>query len=383
MSHGNIDASASFHCPRPRPYHLLLPPEIWLMILDDMDLGRSTLRAARLTCHTFSDYAKTILFRSFRLGIAVSSASLPHYIERLAFWSSDPIAHLVKDCHVYVINNEIHSSPVLRAFFKYLPLFVNLLKLRCGHFSVSFNACALRQISRLQCLTDLVIENCSITAAQPTIPGIKLNNLTIDHRMSFIHDTSDWWSVVQPDYLRRVQLCCLSHEDAAQQLNALLLIMPIPNLRELTLRVQPSSINIRFLVHAPLLTSQIQILNLGIYYPHPTISSRGLPSGSVLMPLLREYVGPAHLLKIFIPGTSLRALKLDHTTPLIQALHEFPQTFDNLEHLAFHFITITTDTLNTICSRFVHLKSLWMEHLRLRLDGSESTACSPPVSLPV
>src|ERR1700685_3815693 len=153
----------------------LLPPEVWLAVLELGDLESNDISNVRLTCRSFAALGKIQAFSSFKVSPFVLVADPVNYrlslgndpaaqcLKRLEFFASDDIAPLVRHCKMEsmytkkiasMIDSKGDANSLIDAVFRTLPRFFNLNRLDCDH--IPFSDQALSQLCQLPKLRTLI-----------------------------------------------------------------------------------------------------------------------------------------------------------------------------------------------------------------------------------
>ena len=212
------------------PYIVNLPDELWLYILESAWMSAVELSVVRLVCRLFGGLVKGILFRAFTMRPVLSEQGMmsltprimltmpkevPADIKcRLDFFSSPEIAPIVRIIRIYPQNHlvplERHtdSSIVLQYFFQLLPQFTHLQTLYCE--DIPFNDYNIRQLCRLERLSNLRLRECIITAKDIPHHTLKVTNLEFHSSkssLSFLANSYvQWLALPQSDFIRGLRL---------------------------------------------------------------------------------------------------------------------------------------------------------------------------------
>lgn len=179
-----------------------------------------------------------------------------------------------------------------------------------------------------------------------------------------VQSTIDWLKIVQFTGIPHISLVILG-DSAERVLRTIVDIVPLPILE--TIDVPGTAEIIHFLAANPLYTSQIRflVLRLPESYTERELRVQANPSfGSINMPFLHHYHGPFHLLAMFKPDRVLRTLISSDRRTLYDDTQVFASLTKctDLEVLCIRVYRVTQGFLETICSRYSHLKKLSVQY---------------------
>ena len=213
------------------PYIVNLPDELWLDILESTWMPVTELSVVRLVCRLFGGLVKGILFRAFTMRPVLSEQNgifslplrtmlivpkeVPADIKcRLDFFSSPEIAPIVRIIRIYPQNHLVpperytDSSIVLRYFFQLLPQFIHLQTLYCE--DIPFNDYSIRQMCRLERLSNLRLRECFITAKDIPHHTLKVTNLEFHSSQRSLslpaNSYVQWLALPHRDFIRGLRL---------------------------------------------------------------------------------------------------------------------------------------------------------------------------------
>ncbi|KAJ7156167.1 hypothetical protein C8R46DRAFT_1226402 [Mycena filopes] len=295
-----------------------IPPELWLEIF--AHLPSEALPCVHLTNRLFARIVRPLLFQHLEFhpyiclpGYPMSSRSpsglaipgpeqLRLLLDRLQFWVAADIAPLVRSCSVAKWPaHGVHGWPfsrvddpyvLLTALFDTLPSFAGLrdLTLERVHFTQRRveQLCLIPNLARLELDVCDVAENQTIDAA--VLPSLGVSHFKVTH---YFGDLSDWFPLLCRDKLVGLDI---EVADSTLFFNQLHAGDPWPHVK--TLRIRTSSGPLRDIL------SKFPALETLVLSIHDYAAD--LSAISDILPLLREYTGPASSLAPFLSCPALR-----------------------------------------------------------------------------
>ncbi|KAJ7644867.1 hypothetical protein FB45DRAFT_898853 [Roridomyces roridus] len=299
-----------------------IPVELWLKILDG--LPASTMRAVYNTHRFFRPVCAPFLhshflFRPYYRARPTSSIRLPldekvsDSLERLAFWTSDKIAPLVRSCHVEpwptaddaktdaAIFPTAEPLTLLDPFYKRLGSFTNMVTLeaRLLHFTPEGveGVCALPNLKKLR----LVSCTAAWSADESHPYSLSVTHLSIDSRLDFstelVGGFESWLSLLRPECIESLKLPW-NREVAIERMQP---IATFSKLRKLRIRMDASTIDQSFIDF--LLSTRVEDLDLR--GPGTLPFDRDITIPTPFMPRLKAYSGPISTMRLFLKCPNL------------------------------------------------------------------------------
>lgn len=204
------------------------------------------LATIRLVSRLFESLAKPILFRSFTLRPYGSDDSASKFNSCLDFFSSPQIAPIVRLIRLYP-QKQTHGSTrdghfLVDQFFQLLPRFVYLETLYCE--DMPFSSFALQQLSLLEYLVDLQLDQCPVTATDGPRVAVKVTNVGFQSSNSTppapIESYVRWLKFLRPESMKRLRLS-LANAELAHGFLESLSTSPLP-LTHLTMPHNPNTL---------------------------------------------------------------------------------------------------------------------------------------------
>jgi hypothetical protein len=366
----------------------LLPPEVWLAVLELGDLESNDISNVRLTCRSFAALGKIQAFSSFKVSPFVLVADPINYrlslgkdpaaqcLKRLEFFASDDIAPLVRHCKMEsmytkdiasMIDSKGDANSLIDAVFRTLPRFFNLNRLDCDH--IPFSDQALSQLCQLPKLRTLTVTDCTVTASATRRHTLEITNV---HFVSYCTTCGSlerpgnmgWLDVLHPDAIRRIWISL--HEPRVIHLRG---IATTRSLHDLS---APESDNVsRHIISIFSHPSALEELKIYPYQPGSCETNLEPPGdyalGALSLPSLHNYSGPHQFLSWVSTGPELRSADFDalDQSPYVSwgaLLKTMKQ--ETISH-SIQSLTIRVDDipealLMAISARFIHIKVLKM-----------------------
>ncbi|KAJ7644740.1 hypothetical protein FB45DRAFT_1116451 [Roridomyces roridus] len=279
-------------------------------------------------------------------------------LERLAFWSSDDIAPLVRKRNMaprhWRVTAESHTDPphiLMTSFLHCLGNFIGLKTLYARQ--VNFTQEGLAHLCRISPLAEIVINWCGV------FPGETIDTTSLQLRTKKLRYLADddqhrnvWLSIVDREHLRDLEA-----GGSASVADGTMSDGPaFPNVHDLKFNANLSTIDqdLTLLSKFPAVCA-LRLLACGDFH-HESTDLSSLCASDVL-PLLREYRGLCALLHIFLPKHTLTRLIIDVCQPgeFISQLH---REYDHITMLNLDVNALDQDALSTICGRFPALLDL-------------------------
>lgn len=377
--------------PKPR----FVPPELWINVFDRGGLGSADMANVRLTCHTFAALGRSQAFHTFEFSPFILSASDITYRHsftddvvarrkaRLAFWTSDDIAPLVRRCRLHatylsdkvttICNLTGQSLDVFDEFIEVFPTFVNVFYLEFQH--MPFDEYALSQLATFQHLTTLVVQDCSVEALHCTpirIPTVCFCSFFSGYGIYDVYSRLGWLDILDPAHFRSVELSF--HQPEISHLRGIATESTMSELSDPSIpEVDTVHLHMISILSRSTALEELRIASYKSGHTEILDPPNGFALGSLSLPSLRLYSGPHQFLSWFVPGPHLRTMtllgseKYSYTAP--EALLGSLQHLDGIGTEPFDAETLTIWThkglpdvlLRRISPRFPHLK-----HLNLR-----------------
>ncbi|KAF8874706.1 hypothetical protein CPB84DRAFT_1797234 [Gymnopilus junonius] len=374
-----------------RPGIEVLPPELWTKIFEDIprsmdqESPRESWAQVSLTCHTFRSYMMPIMHLLFTfhpyavdltdpwgdfqtaIGSMPSTDTVERELERLAFYSSDPIVNYVRGVvlrpwsfKVVESSSGSHGLEYLSSkFFESLYRFRNL---RSVIFVLAnLNSLALQNLVHLPKLEHLGVFNCSLQT--PVDVSLSLRSFAFNHEAEY-EDLEElgagtWLDLLNPDRLGYL-LIDVDHPPLAI-LERIRTSSPFNSLSKVTINVTSD-----LLPHLQsLLTNVPRIRSLEVSRPPDppqdecVLLSEGLNTLAVgPLTLLEEFIGPRELLYVILVRQSIEA-----RPQRLQRLH-----ITSIPGEGEHFDTIWTMLSSPTVSAQLH----WLSHFHVEFRFMEN-----------
>ncbi|KAJ7662264.1 hypothetical protein B0H17DRAFT_1258292 [Mycena rosella] len=335
-----------------------VPDELWLETFGL--LPRKSLADISLTNRTFRRIMCPLLFSHLEFYIIslhgstlIEAKDLQRCLERLAFWSSDEIASLLKASR----EEELVSSETLMAtFLRKLPRFVGIRQF-CA-VAVDLKQNGVTALCRPPALAGLHIHMCHIASGERIGPiGLNVSSCAINDSLA---RHSQWIPLLRPDSLRQLRVAYTDTTYTDTFPGATIDMIPsFPRVHVLSAEWRTTwdkGQTLAFLYKFP------SVEHLRLAYDGPVLDGPDVHALE-LFPLLREYSGPSHTLHIFLPIPTLIRLTIEECSPgiLISKLKEMrtPHYIPSLDvFFDNHIEDLDNAVLDTLCTFFPRLTAL-------------------------
>jgi len=310
----------------------LLPPEVWLAVLESGVLDSNDISNVRLTCRLFTALGKIQAFSSFKVSPFVLVGNPTNYRwsfrkdlaaqcrKRLEFWASDDIAPLVRHCEInpryYTkdlassVDSREDANYLIDVVFQTLPRFFNLNCLDCSHCPFSDRALSLlRQLPKLRTLK---VTDCTVTASAAPQPKLEIPDVHFSSKCSTYDSVEErgnvgWLDVLHPDTIRCIWIS-LSEPKVIH-------LRGIATTRSLCDLSAPESDNVsRHIISILSHPSALEELRIFPYLSKSCDGNleppRDYALGALSLPSLRDYSGPHQFLSWVSTGPRLCSAKL-------------------------------------------------------------------------
>ncbi|KAJ7766111.1 hypothetical protein B0H16DRAFT_1687142 [Mycena metata] len=286
-----------------------VPNELWGEVF--CYLPRGALKNISLTRRTFFAISRRLLFTNFHFALGIrrlgdSSRTFAeheaHALARLAFWSSNDIAPLVRSCTLSYYKGD-DNMPLFGAFFERLPQFINL-----PHTSETGRSL---QLVRLEITT-----SSGNLRGWRAAPGQQIDFSSVLLPVAVFHANPSWQSWGDKFTGPNVWLQSLSPDTLRELVVAtapLRTTQSFPHVHTLEMRVSSDLSNLDVLRLFPALRS----LTLGGNFVR--VMDARL---QVMLPVLESYNGVQEILYPFLSRSTLTRITVHHCHPhdLINAL---------------------------------------------------------------
>ncbi|KAJ7633645.1 hypothetical protein DFH06DRAFT_1222435 [Mycena polygramma] len=340
-----------------------LPTELWLRIFQY--LPWFTIPVIHRVSTSFAVLSYGLLFEEFhfqpRPRFSKQSATLaPKDVNKLAFWTSEKIFPHVRRCTVVLqtvsrLEFKLDSpSPLVSALVQAVSRFSNvqniIFKFVAGGGKVEISGLRVDGLTNLRSLELNAAR--LICPTQPPSRKLKLEHFSYTHipRLTSLH-TPSYLSFLDPEALHHLTL----GSDTMQSISILAdttVLSSFHNLHVLELRCMQATVTALHAYISPLsslreLTINMDLLHSAQRVPPATVTPLGLPH-------LRKYDGPAALLPLVLPGTTLHSITLQHDAESApQVLRALQQTGDK----SVAYPSVTEFSLRVCCADLSALPS--------------------------
>jgi hypothetical protein len=365
-----------------------LPVEVWKNIIED-HLSIAAIKVMSLVCKTLRSLALPVMFYRLELSLVddldlESDENSELYdedelllddrqLERLEFFTSDAIRHLVRDCNVKTysglllqaeaIDPDHHKLSNQTTIFieRYLCHLFNLELLEFTH--TYFDKGSLEALMTLPALWSLTLNDCTIRLATPLRSPLRLQLRQLSFFDIRSMPSSQWDALVIPDHLATLTI-------GFSMLPAWLPARDLPYLRHLHL------INCEVPPDYPPMRTLPQLEALA-YYPlqhGPRLIFSGAPK-------LKQYTGPLQSLSSSLSGGIIEGLVVPfagETKDVAQKLREFAPS--NLQLRSLQVQVSDHSLTHSLLEAFCLFPAL--RHLKLNvkvIQASTDTIESPHV----
>ena len=411
MSNSNQSLLKRFTLKKARvPKSRFVPPELWINVFDRGGLGSADMANVRLTCQSFASLGRSQAFHTFEFSPFVLSATDIGYRHsftddvvarrkaRLAFWTSDNIAPLVRKCRLhamylsddvkFICNFSGEPLDVFDAFIEAFSAFVNVFCLQFHH--MPFNESALSQLATFQHLTTLVVQDCSVDAVYLRswtplrIPAISFLSSFSDYGIDHVRSRLGWLDILDPAHFFSVEFSFCEPE--LPHLRGIVTESTMSDFSDPSMsEVDTVHLHMISILSRSTALEELRIIPYKTNHTEVLEPPKGFALGSISLPSLRLYSGPHQFLSWFVPGPHLRTMSLQgsernpYTAP--EALLRSLQHLDDIGKEPFDVETLTIWAhkglpevlLRSIGPRFPRLK-----HFNLRADRVDETqVCCP------
>ncbi|KAJ7050615.1 hypothetical protein C8F01DRAFT_1377534 [Mycena amicta] len=353
---------------------------IWLEIL--RYLPRKSLLVICTTARNLCSVSRGLLFAHLDFhpyvlddddALSPDADEVERQLARLAFWSSDAIASLVRSCEVSPsptakVHTPSWGSPyvLLDAFLEKAPRFTGLLRLSLRQLRVPRDA--LFKLSSLATLKNLEVTRCDMLQSDPEPASslrLAVNSLLISHDVAVEDVLEPWLNIVDPTHLRTLMLSCSLKAWTNNPEN----IPSFPMVGDLSIRLNFALVpeNIRILQQFPVV-EKLEVNGSGA-------SMLDVPEHvRTILPKLKILRAPRAVLPLFLRGDTLQRLTVKSCNPrkLAETLRSVGVDHTHATHattLELNFDdTLSPETLTAILELFPTLASLKID---ISLDVEE------------
>ncbi|KAJ7644702.1 hypothetical protein FB45DRAFT_1116382 [Roridomyces roridus] len=364
--------------------HERVPNEVWLEVFEL--LPRDSLKHVHATHRMFRSTCRPLLFSHlvfhpyFRdidplgLGdrlILPDPEVVQRALERLAFWSSDHIAPLVRQCTIDLLGARLHTtaadsvlpepteSPhtLMVSFMDRLAKFTGLKKLR-AHQAL-FTQAGIANLCQLPLLREVVTERCDIVPGEIIdTTSLQLRTAKLLHRADVDAEEDEmgtiWLSIVDREHLHELELTRSSLSGAGYTISE---GPAFPNVHDLRFSINLSTMNrnLTTLSKFPAVR-KVCLSGWGDFeYESTDAPLQRVPD---LLPLLQEYSGSCAPLHMFLPRPTLTCLSIHWCKPdeLSSQLREEYTPITSLDAGLSNLDQQTLDTISTFLPELTELR---------------------------
>ncbi|KAJ7304857.1 hypothetical protein DFH08DRAFT_976457 [Mycena albidolilacea] len=350
-----------------------VPNELWLEIF--RSLPPDALKNLSLTYTKFKGISRPLLFNEFHFHPYASGqrddillpgpTEVNQSMERLEFWCSDEIAPNVRSCTMTPWrklgpvwsswNFAATSTPyiLLVPFFERLRAFTCLQELSA--YGIRFTQSGVTNLCRASALTNLRLENCSITIGEhidTSSLSLGVARFAFHHMVTGAAGNGDvWLPLLRPECLQELDLT-LNPSLFGDEIS----IPSFPHVHTFTttMNLSTMSYNLSILAKFPAVRT-FSTHGWGQLQDGPDV----LAEASFTFLGLQQYTGPCETMALFLHRPTLTHLTIGYCSPfaLITQLERIGGS-NNITSLTASFDNLDIAMLGTICAFFPTLTEL-------------------------